>query len=272
MAEPNMGVPDDKHDSDEVLREGLRHWEQEQPGVPDFTAVRRRIASSPSPLEQAPWTLRRSARLAWALACKQMRIVPWLVLPVALVTATMAVLAARFFGVSHNASAAVSGFASLMLVGIAVTVTMALSSARADQVSLATPIGPPTVVLSRVMVVLVLDMAAGALASVVVASWGTGAGLAAVLAGWMVPLSVIAGAVTLISIWATPWAGVVIGLALTPLVSPPSDAVMTFGLGTAAAALHDAITPVGIIAVGLGLFGLALLTSRRALTASTSSA
>lgn len=256
----------------ERLRDALRQWERQQSDAPGIDSVQRWIAASPSPMEQSRWSLRRSLRLSVWLAWAQLRIVPWLVIPVSVVTATMAVFAARFFGVSQGSSAAVSGFASLMLFGVAVTVTMALSTADADRVTLATPVGPQTVVLARVLMVLIVDTAAGVFASLLVSSWGMSPGLAAVLAGWMVPLAVIAGAVTFVAIWASPWAGVVVGVGLVPLVSPPSDAVLDFGFGSVSSAVQDVLTPVGVTGVGIGLLTFAIATARRALTSSVTAA
>lgn len=259
----------DAHQSDDVFREALQRWESEHASkVPGFAAVSRRIAASPSPLGRPRWTIAGSLRLAVSLAWAQVRIVPWLVIPVALVTAAMAVLAAWFFGLRQDASAAVTGFSSLMLIGITVTVTMALSTAASDAVSLATPLGPQVVVLARVAIVLVIDAAAGFIASAIVAAWGITDGFAAVLAGWMVPLAAIAGAVTFIAIWITPWAGVVIGVVLMPLVGPRSASAMDVGLGAVAGVLREAITPVGVVASGLVLLAIAVASARRALTVS----
>lgn len=254
------------HEDREVFREALRRWDAGTT-VPGFESVHRRIAASPSPLEQPRWSMTRSLGVSASLTWAQLRIVPWLVVPVGLVTVTMAVLTARFFGVSHDSSAAVTSFSSLLLVGIAVTVTMALSTSRPDAVSLATPLGPQVVVLARVGMVLVVDALVGIAASVIVSAWGVTGGLAAVLAGWLVPLALVAGLVTFVSIWVTPWAGVVAGVVLVPLVSPPSATTMSLGFGAGSGALREAITPVGVVVVGLLLLALAVGSARRALTA-----
>lgn len=252
---------------DDRLGEAMRRWNTGA-DTPGFESVRRHIAASPSPLEQPRWSIARSLRLAASLVWAQVRIVPWLVVPVALLTATMAVLAARFFGVSQGSSAAVTGFSSLMLVGIAVTVTMALSRSGPDSVSLSTPLGPQVVVLARVVVVLVVDAVAGIVASGIAAAGGVTGGFAAVLAGWMVPLALVAGLATLVAIWVSPWAGVVAGVVVVPLVSPPSASAMDVGLGAVTGALREAITPVGVVALGLVLLAVAVASARRALTAS----
>lgn len=255
----------DPREDDKVFRETLQRWEAEHaPTAPSFESVRRKIMTSPSPLEAPRWSAGRSLRLAGALMRRQLRIVPWLVVPVALVTATMAVLAARFFGSSQDASAALSGFASLMLVGIALTVTMALSTAKPDAVSLATPLGPQVVVLARLAVVLVIDAIAGLAASGLVCAWGYAGTLPELLAGWMIPLAAIAGVVTFVAIWVAPWAGTVSGLVLIPLASPTSAAGSSIGFGAVTGALWQALTPAGLLIVGCVLFTGAISSARRA--------
>lgn len=255
-----------KAQQDDVLRAALQRLEQEA-CVPEFNSVLKHILREPSPLDAPRWTAMRSLRIAMSLAWAQVRIVPWLVVPVALVTATMAALSARFFGVSQDGAAAVSGFSSLMLIGIAITVTMALSTKEADSVTLATPIGPQAVVFARVFIVLVADALLGTAASALVAAWGVTDGLAATLAGWMTPLALIAGAVTFVTIWAAPWAGVIVGVILTPLVIPSGAAGVTFGLGAVTGSLAHALTPVGVVLVGGLLLLISVGSSRRAMLA-----
>lgn len=249
---------------DETFRGVLGHWEARYTsGVPDFEMVQRRIAASPSPLAVGRWPAGRSARLVGALAWAQVRIVPWLVVPVALVTATMAVLAARFFGVSHSAPAAVAGFSSLMLFGIAVTITMALSSAKADALSLATPLGPQVVVMARVFVVLAIDALVGLAASGLVWVWGYTSDLSVLIASWTMPLAVIVGAVVFVAIWVAPWAGVVVGVVLIPLATPPATSV-SFGLGAMSGVLWETLTPAGVLGAGLLMVIVAIGSARRA--------
>lgn len=256
----------DRH-ADEPFREALRRWDAERsPEVPDFASVLRRIAASPSPLDRPRWTIGRGLRLATALVLAQLRIVPWLVIPAALATAALAALAARFLGVSQDAPAAVTAFSSLMLAGVAVTVTMALSKAGPDALSLSTPLGPQVVVLARVTAVLAVDAAAGVLASWVVTLWGVGGSFAMVLAGWMVPLAVVAGLVTCVAIWAAPWAGAVTGLLLVPLVSPRPVAEAEVGLAAVSGLVWELVTPAGMVALGVALFAVAVASARRALT------
>ena len=204
----------------------------------------------------------RSLRLAASLAWAQLRIVPWLVLPLALLTATLAALAARFFSVNVGARAAVAGFSSLVLFGVNLTVTAALSRLREDSVCLATPVGPRAVVLARVAAVLALDAAAAVAASAAAAAWGAAGSIGAMLAGWLVPMAAVAGAVAFLAIWTAPWAGVVVGMAVIPLVGPSSSPI---AFGPPSGSLQEAITPFGVVALGLSLIAAAALSSPSAL-------
>ena len=220
------------------------------------------MAASPSPLDRRGWTAARSLRLAASLAWAQLRIVPWLVLPLALLTATLAALAARFFSVNVGARAAVAGFSSLVLFGVNLTVTAALSRLREDSVCLATPVGPRAVVLARVAAVLALDAAAAVAASAAAAAWGAAGAIGAMLAGWLVPMAAVAGAVAFLAIWTAPWAGVVVGMAVIPLVGPSSSPI---AFGPPSGSLQEAITPFGVVALGLSLIAAAALSSPSAL-------
>lgn len=251
-----------------TLHEALHRREREDSVPPAFDVLWRRIASSPSPLDRPRWTASRTLRLAGALTVAQLRVVPWVVTPVILVTATLAVLTARFLGVSQDAFAAASSFSALMLFGVTVTVTMALSRVSPDAVSLATPLGPQVVVFARVGVVLLIDAAIGIASSVLIASSGTAGSFGDVVAGWLVPLAVVAGVVTFISIWVAPWAAMVAGVVLVPFVGPRPGAAMDVGLGAVFGTLRVAITPFGLVALGIVVLVIAVLSARQALAAS----
>jgi hypothetical protein len=246
---------------DEPFSEVLRRWESDQAEPPTFDAIRRKISSTPSPMDACRWSARRSARLAATLAWAQLRVVPWLILPVALVTMTMAILAARFFGVTQGGSAADTGFTSVILAGIAVTVTMALSSAKPDSIALATPLGPQVVVLARVALVLVIDALAGLAASGLVSAWGYTNSMPEVVASWLIPVALVAGGATFASIWVAPWAGVAAGFVLVPMAAPASEVMFFFGLS---GLLWNVLTPLGVLAAGLALMVVAVASARRA--------
>ena len=193
-----------------------------------------------------------------------MKVVPWLVVPLALLTAAFAALAARFFSVTMGLHAAVGGFASLALFGVNLTVTTALSRIRQDAVALTTPLGPSTAVLARVAAVLALDAATGILGAAAAATWGTADVFGPILAGWLVPMAEVAGTVAFLSIWVAPWAGVVVGLAASAVVGPSSS---PFGLGPSGS-LQEAITPAGVVALGLALIAGAAFSAPRAMASS----
>lgn len=256
MTEHNSGSS-----GDEAFREVLSRWESEQGEAPAFDLIRRRIVGASLPMDAPGWSVRRSAKLAVVLAWAQVRVVPWLILPVALVTVTMAIFAARFFGVMQGGSAGDTGFASVMLAGIAVTVTMALSSAKPDSIALATPLGPQVVVLARIALVLVVDAVTGLAASGLVSAWGYTSGLPEVVASWLIPVALVAGAATFASIWVAPWAGIAAGLVLIPLAAPVSEAMFFFGLS---GVLWNVLTPLGVLGAGAALLIAAVTTARRA--------
>lgn len=202
------------------LHKALSRREAQFASAPSFDTIRRRISTTATLDFHPSFTLRRSLLLTVALIGAQIRIVPWLILPVALVTGAMATLSARFLATAQNSSFAMSGFSSLMLFGVAITLTMAMSSFRADSVTLVTPLGPRAVLLARVVIVLVIDCVAGVGATGAVAAWGFSAPFLAILLSWLLPLTAVAGVVTFTTIWTSPWAAAVVGSLLIPLVGP----------------------------------------------------
>ncbi|MBS5451627.1 MAG: hypothetical protein KHY83_10645 [Coriobacteriia bacterium] len=258
---------------DVVLREVLARAEAERAGeVPSFEQVKAHIARQAEPMAGRRWTFVHSARLAGALALAQLRVVPGLVAPVMVVMAVAAVLAALFAagvpGSSGGASASRDLFATVLLAGVALTVTMAVGHVEHDAVSLATPLGPQVVTLTRLALVLALDVASGFVASVVLGSLGQG-DVPAVLMGWLPPLALVAGFASLVAIWMAPWAGATCGFVLTLLVSPavadlfgPAWGVWFAG---AAASFWGMLGPVGMVTLGVAMLALTVATSRRAL-------
>lgn len=247
---------------DEVFHDALRQWDTEHgAAAPSFDVIQRHIGRAPSPMSAPRWSAARSLSLAGVLAWAQLRVVPWLIIPVALVTVTMAIFAARFFGVSQGAAAADTGFTSVMLAGIAATVTMALSSSKPDAVALATPLGPQVVVMARIMLVLIIDALVGVAASVLVSAWGYTSGFPNLVASWLIPVALIAGVVTFAAIWITPWAGIAMGLVLIPVAAPTSEAMFFFG---SSGLLWNVLTPLGVLGAGVVLLAAAVASARRA--------
>lgn len=246
----------------ERFRAALRRWEEApERAAPGFEGVLRRVRQEPSPVAKQRWPAARSLRVAWALVRAQVRVVPWLVWPVALLAATMAGLAARFLGTNLGGSAEDSGFTSVMLVGVVASVTMALSASRADAIALSTPLGPQAVVLARISLVLLVDAAAGVAASVLATAAGYSAGLPELVVAWLSPFALIAAAATFATIWVAPWVGAVAAGMLIPLVAPAPDAVVFFALS---GALREALTPLGLAVAGAALLLGAVASARRA--------
>lgn len=246
---------------DDSFREVVRQWEANQSAPPDFEAVWGKIEDVPSPMEASRWSIQRSLGLAPILMWAQLRVAPWLILPVALITMTLAVLAGRFLGITQSVATANFGFSSIILAGIVVTVTMAFSSSAPDSIALSMPVGPQTVVFARVSVVLILDIACGLAASSCLLAQGYTSSWLDIVTSWLIPLAFISAATTVITIWVAPWAGIVIGLILVPLAAPASEMVFFSGLS---GVLRDALTPVGLVGIGVVLLALAIGSSRRA--------
>ncbi|MDO4255341.1 MAG: hypothetical protein Q4C81_09425 [Kocuria sp.] len=243
------------------FRQLLRIWEDTQHKAPAYGTIQHRIAETPSAMDAPPWSIRQSARLAVVLAWAQLRVVPWLVLPVGLVTVAMAIFTAQFFGVTQGGTAGDSGFTIVMLAGVVVTVTMALSSPKADSVALATPIAPQAVVLARVTLMLVIDSMAGLAASGLVSAWGYTNSLPEVVASWLYPVTLVAGAATFAAVWVSPLVGSIAGIALIPLATPASDGIFFIGLS---GLLWNTLTPLGVLGTGAFLLSGAVVSARQA--------
>ena len=251
------------------LRAALRRQEASRAGdVPDFARIAARVAARPSPLDVPRRSAAEAVRLAGTLAVAQLRVVPHAVLPAALTVAAAAVGAACLIG-SVSAAEAAAGwwFAALLLFGAALTITLALSSGRADALSLATPLGPQAVVLARLSLVLGVDALAGLVASALFAWWVPGAefGLGAVVESWLAPLALVAGASALATVWSeASWTGALAGAAVVPLVLPATGAASASGIAALIGSVQGALGSVGMLAVGAALLAAVVCSSRRA--------
>lgn len=248
------------------LREALRRQEATRAGeVPSFAHIAARIEAQPSPLEADRWPAAKGARLAGALAKAQLRVIPHAVLPAALVVAAAAVGAACLIG-STGVAARDAGwwFSAFLLVGIALTMTLALSSERADALALATPLGPQTVVLARLAMVLGIDALAGLVASAVFAAWGS-LELGVVVGTWLVPFALVAGASAFVAVWAeAAWMGALAGAVLVPFVLPATHAASAEGAGVLLGIVQGTLGPAGLVVLGVGLLVVSVCSSRRA--------
>lgn len=254
------------NNTDATLREALKLQEAACAGeVPDFAHIAAHIEAQPSPLDAGRWPAAKGARLTAALAKAQLRVIPHVVLPAALMVAAAAVGAACLMG-SAGVAANEAGwwFSAFLLVGIALTITLALSSERADTLALATPIGPQTVVLARLAVVLGVDALAGLVASAAFAAWGS-LQLGAVMGAWLVPFAFVAGVSAFVAVWAeAAWMGALAGAVLVPFVLPAAQAASTEGAGVLLGSLQGAFGPAGVVTIGVFLLVAAVCSSRRA--------
>ena len=181
---------------------------------------------------------------------------------------------AACFAVSAGATGAAPWwFSTLLLLGVAITVTAALSTDAADALALAMPLGPQTVLLARLTTVLGVDALAGLAASAAFAWWGAPLGFGAVVLSWLAPLAAVAGVSAFVSVWTgSPWAAGVAGAAAAALAAPVGRAAADGGMAAALAGLQSAIGPEVVLAAGCALLAAAVATARRATIARLESA
>lgn len=250
-----------------VLREAMQLQERTcAADVPPFARIAAHIESEPSIFEAPAWSVCASVRLAASLAAAQVRTMPRAVLPAALVMAVLAAGTACFAAAGGGVTDAVWWLSVLLLLGAAFSVTAALSTDTADTLSLAMPLGPQTVLLARLAVVLGVDALAGLAASVVFAWWGAPLELGALVLSWLIPLAAIAGASAFVAVWSnTSWMGVVAGALLVPLVVPVGRAAADGGVFAVIAQLQGVIGPEVAAIAGLALLAVTVITARKAL-------
>ena len=257
-----------------ALREAMRMQERAcASDVPPFACIAAHIEGEPSIFEAPAWSVRKSARLAASLAAAQVRAMPWAVLPMALVMAALAVGVACFVDAGWDGDGAVWWLSALLLLGAALTVTAALSTDAAGLLALAMPLGPQTVLLARLAVVLGVDALAGLAASAAFAWWGAPLGFGAVVLSWLAPLAAVAGVSAFASVWiGSPWAAGVAGAVAAALAAPVGRAAADGGMAAALAGLQSAIGPEVVLAAGCALLAAAVATARRATIARLESA
>ena len=248
-----------------AMKQALSREEREcAAGAPSFARIAARIAAEPSAFDAPAWSVLKSARLAADLARAQVRVVPRAVLPAALIIAAVS---------AGATGAAPWWFSTLLLLGVAITVTAALSTDAADALALAMPLGPQTVLLARLTTVLGVDALAGLAASAAFAWWGAPLGFGAVVLSWLAPLAAVAGVSAFVSVWTgSPWAAGVAGAAAAALAAPVGRAAADGGMAAALAGLQSAIGPEVVLAAGCALLAAAVATARRATIARLESA
>ena len=251
------------------MEEALRRQERARAaGTPSFARIAERVADAPSPFGTPGWSASKSVRLALGLIVSQVRVMPRAVLPSALVAAALAAVAACYVSSGWGSSGGIWWFSALLLLGAAFGVTAALSSDAADALALSMPLGPQAVLLARLTTVLGVDALAGLAASAAFACWSGSVGFGAVVASWLVPLAVVAGASSFVAVWASAsWMGAAAGAILVPLVVPAGRAAAAGGLLAAVAALQGALGPEIVVAAGCALLAATVITARRAMAA-----
>lgn len=251
--------------TDAALRAALQLDEGRRAGdVPEFSCVAARIRQEPSPLDARRWPVFRGMRIAVQLAAAQVRVAAHAVLPAALMTAAAAVAAGCLVPSVGGDAAAQWWFAAFLLLGVALSITAALSSRRSDLLALATPLGPQVVALARLAVVLCVDALAGVAASAAFAALGS-LELGAVVASWLVPLALVAGVAAFAAVWLqAPWAGAATGAVLVPFVLPAAQAASAGGAWGLVGIVRDALGPAGLAVLGAALLAAAVCSSGRA--------
>lgn len=252
--------------SDDPVREALLRQEAASVSdIPAFAGIMARIEANPSPIDEPRWPIGKSARLAGALALSQLRVIPHVVLPAAIMVAAVAVWAACFVSSLPGGLDPTWLFAALMLFGIALSVTLALSSDRADALMLSTPLGPQTVMFARLAAVLGIDALAGLAASAVFAFSGASADFGIIVSSWLVPLAAVAGIASLVAVWTgASWAGAVVSAALIPAFVPIASEMQSAQIVAMIASVQNALGPAGVIVIGAVLLAAVVCSARRA--------
>ncbi|MFR3052369.1 MAG: hypothetical protein ACLTM6_01675 [Eggerthella lenta] len=255
-----------------AMKQALSRQEREcAAGAPSFARIAARIAAEPSAFDAPAWSVLKSARLAADLARAQVRVVPRAVLPAALIIAAAAAGAACFAVSAGATGAAPWWFSTLLLLGVAITVTAALSTDAADALALAMPLGPQTVLLARLTTVLGVDALAGLAASAAFAWWGAPLGFGAVVLSWLAPADA-SRRLGFVSVAPACQVGGGVAGAAAALAAPVGRAAADGGMAAALAGLQSAIGPEVVLAAGCALLAAAVATARRATIARLESA
>ncbi|PJM72944.1 hypothetical protein CS006_06710 [Bifidobacterium primatium] len=216
LDETTSRLTDDE--ADERLLAALAAVERSRSGgVPPVAAVMARIRASRSPLDGPAWSWTRSLRLFMLLLGRQMKVVPWQVVPATLALMAFSGLGARFFAVGWGVTVVSRAFCSMVLAGVLLSVTMAFGDSRADMISSATPLGPGAVTLVRLVFVLACDVVFGLLVTVVMGAQGYGM-FGVLLVGWLSPLLLVAGVGAMLAIRFSTGVGFGVGLLLVAVI------------------------------------------------------
>jgi hypothetical protein len=245
-----------------LLRRALARTESMEARSPSFETVWARIEQNPSPMDAPRWSLSRSAHLAWRLVLAQFHIVPWLVIPVMLLSSALALGSARWLSVAQDAHAASTGFVSVILLGVITAATFAISIGRDDTLTASTPVGASAVLAARVTGVLGLNLLCALATSIAAVSTGLHVNLGELVLGWLAPALVTSGLVTLVGIWSAPWAGAALGILVGVLLTPLNDGGGEVGMGAVISAIRVALPAPVLIALGVALLIASIASAR----------
>lgn len=234
-------------------------------GLPAFSSVAARIDAQPSALNAPRWPAGKSLRIAGSLAVSQLGVIPRVVIPSAVAVACVAVWLACFAPLLPDAVDPSWLFSALLLFGVAITVTLALSADRADVLLLATPLGPQAVMLARLAAVLFVDAVAGIAASAAFAFWGASVDFGGVVVSWLAPLAAVAGIASFVTVWTgASWAGAIVAAALVPAFAPVAHGTDAAGVVALIGSMQGALGPGGIAAIGVAVLAAVVCSARRA--------
>lgn len=191
----------------------------------------------------------RSWRLAAAIATWQLRLLPRL-LPVLLVVGLASGVAAAW--TISQPGWAEQVFADVVALG-ALLAALGACTRRTDprgELWQTLPISPGVVFLARLVLVLGADLVTALAASGLLAGAGHGPGFAGLVAAWLGPALLSAGAGLLLAVWRGAWLGGLVGgllWLLGALASWPSAHTVNVGLGKVASQLWTT-TPWTVLA------------------------
>lgn len=248
----------------QLLRDALKESETANVAkAPSFDVVWNRIMASPSAMRATHWSPSQALGAAVGLCIAQLRVVPWLIFPITLIAAGVATLVAKFDNFSQSLNAPASGFVSVILFSVVVTLALAHPNRISDHIAESTPIGPSSVLSARVTVILAVNAGGGFIASILTWSLGATDVLGGLVAAWLIPLVTISGLMTFLSMWISPWFASIVGTIAIPLLVPAPAESARIGMTVLAGAVQDAVPAVAMLGIGLLLLAAAIAFARR---------
>lgn len=177
--------------------------------VPDFEQLLgARLAEPVRTARRA--TFADSFSLVGQLLTSQFGMLPRLLTPVTVLAFT----AAAAFTVALPAQLATGGFAALMSLLFLLSVVWGgePEQGRRAELALTLPVSPTAVFLTRLTLVLALDLALALVSSVVVAAAGAPVALPELVLGWLGPSLLASAVASAVTAWRAPWLGLSSGV------------------------------------------------------------